>query len=52
MSNGRPVFWTIFPVVFAAGWLGGFPGALLWGLVGCYAVVDVLHGFHRSSIHA
>ena len=49
LSDGRPAFWTIFPAVFAAGWLGGSPGALLWGLIGCYAVVDVLNGFRRSS---
>ena len=49
LSDRGPAFWTTFPAVFAAGWLGGSAGALLWGLIGCYAVVDVLNGFRRSS---
>jgi hypothetical protein len=44
LSDRRPDFWAILVTVFLAGWLGGAVAALLWGLLSCYAVVDVLLG--------
>jgi hypothetical protein len=44
LSDRRPDFWAILVTVFLAGWLGGAVAALLWGLLCCYAVVDVLLG--------
>jgi hypothetical protein len=43
-SNSRPGFWPILAAVFVAGWIGGSAAALLWILIGCYALVDVLAG--------
>ena len=41
-SDHRPGFWAILSAVFAASWLGGAAAAMLWGLICCFAVVDVL----------
>ena len=43
-SDRRPGFWPILGAVFVAGWIGGDVAALLWALIGCYALVDVLGG--------
>ena len=43
-SGSRPGFWPILGAVFVAGWIGGGAGALLWAVIGCYALADVLIG--------
>jgi hypothetical protein len=44
LSDNRPGFWPILAAVFVAGWIGGGAGALLWAVIGCCALVDVLIG--------
>jgi hypothetical protein len=44
LSGHRPGFWAILSTVLAASWLGGAAAVLLWGLICCFAVVDVLLG--------
>ena len=50
-SGHHPGFWAIFSVVFAASWLGGAAAATLWGLICCFAVVDVLLGSRQPNHH-
>jgi hypothetical protein len=45
-------FWPILAAVFVAGWVGGVVAMLLWSVVGCYAVVDVLRGHGSASRRA
>jgi hypothetical protein len=42
LSDSRPGFWPILAAVFVAGWIGGLAAAVLWSVIGSYAMLDVL----------
>jgi hypothetical protein len=43
-SESAPGFWPVLAAVLIAGWVGGLVAALLWSLIGGYAILDVLRG--------
>ena len=51
-SDHRPGFWAILFAVFAASWLGGAAAAMLWGLICCFALIDVLVGSRQPNHRA
>jgi hypothetical protein len=48
-AASAPGFWPVLAAVFIAGWIGGIAAALLWSLIGGYAVVDVLRGYRPTA---
>jgi len=52
LAGHRPGFWAILSAVLAASWLGGAAAAMLWGLICCFAVVDVLLGSRQPNNRA
>jgi hypothetical protein len=48
-AASAPGFWPVLAAVFIAGWIGGIAAALLWSLIGGYAVVDVVRGYRPTA---
>jgi hypothetical protein len=48
-AESAPGFWPVLAAVFIAGWIGGIAAAVLWSLIGGYAVVDVLRGYRPTA---
>ena len=48
-SEKAPGFWPVLAAVFIAGWIGGIGALCLWGVIGGYAVVDILRGYRPTA---